>query len=385
MKIFECQNCSQLLYFENNLCERCGHAVGYAADAETILTLQPSGPDQWRPVKSSGDQKLYRFCGNAAQNVCNWLVPADAPGSLCEACQLNRLIPNLAVPDHLLLWRRLELAKHYLVYGLRRFGLPTVSKTVDPESGLAFDFVSDTGESDPSASDIAVTTGHNAGLITINLGEADDAERERRRKSLGEPYRTLVGHFRHEIGHYYWDRLVANNAAQAEFRSVFGDDRKDYGDALERHYAAGPSANWQDEFVSSYASAHPFEDFAETWAHYLHIVDTLETAQAFGLVVRPSTAQDVSLKMAANFDPYRQPDFSVLMKHWLPLTLAVNSLNRSMGQPDLYPFVLGPKINLKLDFIHRLIHRQQRSKTSETKLPETRGSRTWLGWLRKPS
>jgi hypothetical protein len=91
----------------------------------------------------------------------------------------------------------------------------------------------------------------------------------------------LLGHFRHEVGHYFWDRLVATDPHQLEeFRVLFGDDRQDYGEALKRHYDEGAPANWQDTYISMYATMHPWEDFAETWAHYLHIVDTLETAGA---------------------------------------------------------------------------------------------------------
>ena len=383
MKIFNCQNCQQVLYFENTHCERCGHAVGYAEDRETILTLKPTDKGLWRPVLPNLADQLYRSCGNAAQKVCNWIVPAQKPDALCSACQLNQVIPDLSVPENVLRWSRLELAKHHLVYSLRRLQLPIVSKVADPKSGLAFSFVADTGVVDPCASAPASTTGHCEGLITINLGEADDTERERRRTSLGEPYRTLLGHFRHEVGHYYWERLLEDGGKQLdECRRVFGDDRQSYSESLAKHYAAGPTANWQHHFVSSYASAHPFEDFAETWAHYLHIVDTLDTAHAFGLAVRPDGVQDTNLAMIADFDPYAERNFARLMKPWLPLTLAVNSLNRSMGQPDLYPFVLGPTVNTKLDFVHRLIHARQGVSERAAIVPD-KGGKSWTRWLRR--
>jgi hypothetical protein len=166
----------------------------------------------------------------------------------------------------------------------------------------------------------------------------------------------LPGHFRHEIGHYYWERLVRDGLWLASFRELFGDERQDYGARLEAHHALGAPPDWQERFVSSYASAHPWEDFAETWAHYLHMVDTLETADAFGLRVSPKAGRDPALAMKIEFDPYRQGNFDALIQAWLPLTYAVNSLNQGMGQPDLYPFVLAPTVIGKLRFAHGLIH-----------------------------
>ena len=299
--------------------------------------------------------RLVRFCANASYDACNWLVPAEGPDAFCRACRHNRTIPDLGAPEHLLRWQRLEAAKHRLIYGLLRLDLPLVSKFEHPESGLAFDFLADSGATFPETAQIS--TGHARGLITINLAEADDAERERARKDMAEPYRTLLGHFRHEVGHYYWERLVRDGLWLESFRTLFGDERQDYGARLRAHHGQGPPPRWQEWFVSSYASAHPWEDFAETWAHYLHMVDTLETADAFGLRVNPKVGRDPALAMAIDFDPYRQGDFDALVQAWLPLTYAVNSLNQSMGQPDLYPFVLAPTVMGKLRFVHGLIHR----------------------------
>ncbi len=193
-------------------------------------------------------------------------------------------------------------------------------------------------------------TGHANGLVTINIAEGDDAERERRRASMGEPYRTLVGHFRHEVGHYYWDRLVATDPARLEaFRALFGDDREDYGEALKRHYDQGAPADWAENFISTYATAHAWEDFAETFAHYVHMVDGLETAAAFGAAI--GTGEAVA-------DPYHADDPQRLVTAWVPTTVAINAINRSMGQPDLYPFVLSPAVSEKLAFIHAMIHRE---------------------------
>jgi len=173
---------------------------------------------------------------------------------------------------------------------------------------------------------------------------------------MDEPYRTLLGHFRHEIGHYFWNVLVRDDPSIEQFRLVFGDERQDYADALRRHYPEGPPGDWQDRFVTAYASVHPWEDFAETWAHYLHIVDTLETASAFGLKVKPKIGRGSELSTAIDFDPHEASDVNHLVDAWLPLTFAVNSLNRSMGQPDLYPFVLSPAAIGKLGFVHDRIY-----------------------------
>jgi hypothetical protein len=225
-----------------------------------------------------------------------------------------------------------------------------IDRKDDPEGGLAFDFLAP-----PQPHSAPIMTGHQNGLITISLSEADDSERERQRRQMGEPYRTLLGHFRHELAHYYWDHLVWNTPALDEFRRLFGDERQDYGAALQKHYAEGPPKDWAEQYVTAYASVHPWEDFAETWAHYFHMVDTLETANAFGLRVRPKVSKGADLSTAIDFDPH-SATMDRIIDSWLPLTFAVNSINRSMGIADLYPFVLAPSVIVKLSFIHDRIH-----------------------------
>ena len=352
MKLFACQRCGQTLYFENTRCERCGSSLGYLPLEETLSALEPSEDGLWRPDAQNG--QAYRFCANAARAACNWLIPAGEPKTLCLACELNRTIPNLDDARELEHWRRLEQVKHRLVYSVLRLGLPLRSKHADPEHGLAFDFLSSKGQ--PMGE--SVTTGHAQGVITIDTAEADPAEREQRRASLAEPYRTLAGHLRHEIGHYYWN-MFRNDAWLEEFRRRFGDERADYRQALDRYYSSGPAPHWQGVFVSAYASAHPWEDWAETWAHYMHIVDTMETAFAFGIAPRnPGRRQGAAAELEA--DPYHEESFDALIEAWLPLTYAVNSLNRSMGQPDLYPFVLPPAAVDKLRFVHDSIRGYER-------------------------
>ncbi|MGP0093100.1 MAG: putative zinc-binding metallopeptidase [Xanthobacteraceae bacterium] len=358
MKLFQCQSCRQPLYFENTRCDSCGHELGYLPSHETVTALEPSR-GVWRALAEP--RGLYRLCANAQHGVCNWLVPAGHAETFCAACRHNRMIPDLSQPENIARWRRIEIAKRRLFYTLLKLRLPLATRNEEPD-GLAFDFIAD--QAAPGGH-LPFMTGHANGLITINLAEADDPERERRRSDMGEPYRTLLGHFRHEIAHYYWDRLVAGTPKLENFRTVFGDEREDYAAALQRHYSNGPPPDWPEHFVSAYASTHPWEDFAETWAHYFHMVDTLETANAFGLSVQPRLSKGADLAAKIDFDPH-QGDFDRLIEAWLPLTFAFNSINRSMGLQDLYPFVLAPSAIVKLGFIHALIDRRGK--------PEPRGS-----------
>ena len=355
MKLFECDACGQPLYFENTHCESCARRLGFMPDRQDLVALEQEEDGAWRLFAEPGLR--VRFCANADHEACNWLVPTETDHTFCVACRHNRVIPDLSSPGNVARWRRLEGAKRRLFYTLLRLRLPLAARPENPE-GLAFDFLADAPTTQPGAP--KVMTGHDNGLITIALVEADDVERERRRGQMGEPYRTLLGHFRHEVGHYYWNVLVRDAGALDGFREVFGDEREDYGEALQRHYANGPSPDWGDRFVSAYASSHPWEDFAETWAHYLHIVDTLETANAFGVRVRPKVSRAQELTASVEFDPHHTPDLDRLVAAWLPLTFAVNSLNRSMGQPDLYPFVLSPTVIGKLGFIHTRIYEATR-------------------------
>ncbi len=233
-----------------------------------------------------------------------------------------------------------------------RLKLPLQNRIDNPENGLAFDFLADS----PDPTGPKVMTGHDNGLITIALVEADDAERERRRTQMNEPYRSLLGHFRHEVGHYFWDVLIRDGGRLEDCRAVFGDDSQDYDAALQTHYKNGPPADWQERYVSQYASTHPWEDWAETWAHYLHIIDTLEMARAFGIRVKPRLVRDETLTAEIDLDPYDTATMTEIIDAWLPLTFAMNSLNRAMGNADLYPFVLSPAVVTKLSFVHDVVH-----------------------------
>ncbi len=351
MQLFNCGYCGQRLYFENVSCERCAARLGFLPDRLQLVSLEATkDKGGWQP---RGEEAEYRMCANYEQHaVCNWMVPVEDGQNFCTACRLNKTIPDLRVEGNLGLWRTLETEKRRLVYSLLRLGLPVVPGS-KAAAALAFDFLADTG---PAFSERGrVFTGHAEGLITINIKEADPAERERMRGEMAEPYRTLLGHFRHESGHYYWDRLIRDTQLRDECRDLFGDDRLDYGAALEQHYQQGAPPDWQDNYISSYATMHAWEDWAETWAHYLHMVDTLETAWQFGLNIRPTAGADARQAVRQDFDPYREASIDTLVEHWLPLTFALNSLNRSMGHEHAYPFVIAPRVTEKLGFVLRVV------------------------------
>jgi hypothetical protein len=362
MKLFCCSSCGQVVFFENVVCERCNHALGFEPQSREMLALE-SADGIWQAVGSNGGGR-WKYCGNYVHGVCNWLLPGDDAGSLCTACRHNLVIPNLDAPGNVALWQKMEQAKRRLFYTILQLGLPLTTRSENPE-GLGFEFRTTGADRNQP-----VMTGHEDGLITIALIEADDAEREKRRHAMGEPYRTLLGHFRHEVGHWYWDRLVRDGGVLAECRAVFGDDQEDYGQALQRHYSNGPKPAWQEHYVSSYAGSHAWEDFAETWAHYFHIVDTLETGGDWGIMLKPEADRSGLLSVDLDFEIF---DDATTMEHisraWTPLALALNSFNRSLGHQDLYPFVLSPAVVAKLGFIHELVHGRVGARQAEVAMP----------------
>jgi hypothetical protein len=305
---------------------------------------------------------LYRRCANAESSACNWLVPleeVEAGHELCRSCRLNRTIPNLTAGENAQYWASIEQAKRRLVSGLLVLGLPVQSKvSEDPECGLAFDFLENPEDGS------RILTGHDGGIITLNIAEANDATRENIRTQMHEPYRTLLGHLRHESGHYYWDRLVEDSPSLDAFRNLFGDDRVDYAGALEKHYAEGPPSNWALNFVSAYASSHPWEDWAETWAHYLHMHDALETAAGFRL-----DTNSVELPLDSfSADILTEPDNDFLeqLNGWTRFSAVLNEFARSLGQHDFYPFILSTESARKLHFVHRVVMNARQQKDSES-------------------
>lgn len=361
LRAFRCL-CGAPVFFRNSACLSCGRALGYDPVQRRLLALDVRGESlvEARPASALHlrTARVFHRCANAVSAAaCNWLVPDGERNGFglrppfCVACRLNRVIPDQTVADNQRDWALIEQAKRRLVSQLLALGLPVQPRLAgagqeDTQRGLAFDFLRPL-DGQP------VRTGHAGGVITLNADEADDPTREHIRASLREPYRTLLGHFRHEVGHYYWDRLVADTDWLPAFRQCFGDERADYAAALERHYRLGPPPDWADWHVSAYASCHPWEDWAETWAHYLHMVDALDTGLSFGL-----DADDVEVEVVLFDDTVlSQPDaeFLRLVNAWVELTALLNELSRSMGQPDFYPFVLNPAAVRKLHLVHRVV------------------------------
>ena len=346
MRAFACDVCSHLVFFENSVCVTCGSSLGYSRDEARVVALDPQTGTYVGP-----DGRVQRVCANLSLAACTWLVDVTSgrPG-LCDCCRLTRTRPANNDVKGLGAFARTEAAKRRLLFQLDALGLPVVGRDVDPQHGLAFDLLSSEHRS--------VITGHDDGLITLDLAEGDDGYRESLRVRLDEPYRTLLGHLRHEVGHYYWDVLVGRGGPIEPFRETFGDERRDYATALREHYASDPARGWNADYVSGYATAHPWEDWAETFAHYLHIRDTLQTASAYGLWIGGPDAPvrtDPGMSLAS-LPTEDAPSIESVMEMWLPLTYALNQVNRSMGRDDLYPFVLAPRVVAKLDFVHRLVH-----------------------------
>ena len=345
MRAFACGNCRSLIFFENSVCITCKSPIGYHRPSAQLVVLKRTDAGL-RYVDETGVE--YRTCANQRLAECNWLARVDSEDGLCECCELTRTRPDDDDTDALVAFARTEAAKRRLVFQLDWLGLPTTTRDQDPDHGLAFDLLS--SRRGP------ITTGHDSGLITIDLAEGDDAHREAMRVRLDEPYRTLLGHLRHEIGHWYWDVLIWDTAFYDRFQDLFGDEQADYAAALSAHYDSSDEG-WRTNFVSNYASAHPWEDWAETFAHYLHIRDTLQTSAAWGVQV---SGPDLDLSVAWDAQLSAQPteevdEFDELLRTWLPLTFALNAQNRSMGKDDLYPFVLAKPVVEKLRFVHVVV------------------------------
>lgn len=359
VRVYNCQ-CGQAIFFVNSRCLACGTPLGYESEQGRLLSLTP-GAEAGTWVESHSYGPAYVFCANRETPAsCNWLLPATERGKyacLCRACRLNRTIPRLddpVHPDNGVLWGRVEQAKRRLVSALLVMGLPVASReTEDTENGLMFDILRSPGHGEH------VMTGHDDGLITLNVAEADDVKREHSRRAMNEPYRTLVGHFRHEIGHYYWYRLVDNPGSEwlPAFRELFGDENQDYAESLKKSYEEGPRPDWHLHFVSAYASVHPWEDWAECWAHYMHMRDTVDTAASYGLTLNAAQPDFTPFGASELYQP-KHPDatrFLDFLNRWTQLTMMLNGMSRAMGQPDFYPFVLPHEVVAKLHFIHFLV------------------------------
>lgn len=336
MRDFNCPVCGQRLAFENSLCLSCNSSLGFSLDDMALMVIAPEAESEHA---GAVDEKQYQLCANLHLAECNWLVEKGPVAQLCVSCALTRTRPGDQNTVALAAFAAAEKAKRRLIAELHELKLPIVGRDEDPQYGLSFDLLSSDEEK--------VFTGHADGVITLDLAEGDDVHREQLRIAMEEPYRTLLGHFRHEIGHYYFYRLVSPSPEYLEgFNTLFGDPDLDYQAALDRHYSEGAPDGWENDFVSSYATMHPAEDWAETFAHYLHIRDTMDTAAAFGLAPAGATFDRRVLGPSG---------FDTMIEMWLPLAWALNMVNRSMGREDLYPFVLPPAVLEKMRFIHTVI------------------------------
>jgi hypothetical protein len=359
--------CGSTVFLRNSACLNCHRQLGYEPQRAQVVALHATELNGQWTIESEGQgnnlsgARRYHRCANFHSAAhCNWLRPVDVqmPGGddgLCLSCSLNRTIPDQTLPENHVLWQRIEVAKRRLVSQLLALGLPvtTLMRTPwqDAKRGLAFDFLR---TMDP---DFPVMTGHAFGVITLDAQEADDAHREATREALKEPYRTLLGHMRHEVAHYYWDRLVAGTPWIEPFRQLFGDERKDYAQALQTHYAIGPPFDWAQRHVSAYASSHPWEDWAETWAHYLHMRDGMDTARSFGLEASDIVVDKPPYTLGALWDSTRPGAQAYLdfINNWLSITTVLNELSGSMGERDFYPFVLPAAAVAKLQLVHEVV------------------------------
>ncbi len=348
MQTFHCDECSAVVFFENDHCLTCGARLAFLPEVMAVGALRPAGDGLWRSSRTGACEAGYRPCGNGVEfQLCNEVVPADSDSVLCRWCLFTEIIPDLSLPENRDRWRKLHAAQRRLLYSLTRLGLPLRNRKDDPDAGLGFRFLADATE--------PVLTGHRDGVVTLNIAEADDPEREDRREKMGERYRTLLGHFRHEVGHYYWDGLIRDGGRLDEFRQHFGDEREDYATALQRHYDGGAPADWQQRHISRYAASHPWEDWAETWAHYLHMTAVLDTAASCGLSLDPDHHRQPAVDTDDLPDEIGRGDIRQLADAWHAVTCALNSLNRSIGLNDAYPFVLSQTVVAKLGFVHEVI------------------------------
>ena len=370
MHLFTCScNNKTPLFFENTVCHSCQRVVGFSDYLQSVVALDQRGSAYY--CKEDPDA-AYQLCDNyKIHQACNGLLRSETGANaelsgLCFACHFNQVIPSTDEPRHVELWRKLETAKRRALYSLVKLGLPIVDRNHDPLSGLCFKFLADKEAAGhftvPLPDQPPVYTGHQHGEITINIQEADEVARARQKNQVGEQYRTLLGHFRHELGHFYWEQWFRDDAGLQSFRDRFGDERQDYQAALNQHYEQGAMADWQQNYISAYASLHPWEDWAETFAHYLHMIDTLETAQGFGLQLsickngpEDSSAVTDTKRLALPQNPNSSigtSSFPDMIDTWMSFTVMLNSINRSMGIEDAYPFVLTPAVLGKLKTVH---------------------------------
>ncbi len=304
------------LWFDN-LSTADGTPVAYDPQARAFLPMPP-------------------FCANRDIIGCNWIAPKE--GAFCRSCAMTALAPDPNIPNAMTNWAETEAAKRWVLDNLGRWYW---FRPEDPGTRPVFHMLAE--------GHMPVQMGHANGVVTISVAEADPLVTTSRRQALDEPYRTMVGHMRHEISHMLWWRLSLREDFLLAFREMFGDEREDYPTALTRHYENGPPADWRQRYLTSYASAHPHEDWAETAAHLLHLTDITDSLIASGL-----SSPDVP---SGSWDPYHETDSNKLIHIAASLAMRVNHVNRSMGLSDLYPFILSDAALRKMAFVHNWLRR----------------------------
>ncbi len=337
MRLFSCPVCQQQVYFDNSACLACGSEIAFAPDVMQMVAV--GAPDG-----------AHRCCvQRTTSDLCNWAIEAADPIERCRSCRLTGAESVVGADA---LRARAEAAKRQVLYTLLQLGVPFAPKMGDDDlQGLRFVWTL------PAPGGAPTFTGQQNGTITLNLNEADDAHREATRISFGEPQRTVLGHLRHELSHYFFHRFVEGWPAIEDFRATFGDERADYSAALEQHYQQGPRADWQQFFISAYAASHPWEDWAETCAHYLLMVEAVDTAAAWGLRLASPASPPVQPGDAAASAPVER----LVLDQWLPLARFLNAMSRSLGLPDSYPYLLPPPVLGKLRLVQIALTEKGRS------------------------
>lgn len=349
MTPFQCTRCSQTVFFENTRCEACAALLGFVPEQRRVVSFEEADDEtgDWLSLGLATALRRRPCFNHSAHGVCNWTVPDTAgPQALCISCVLTRVLPNLSEPQNLQRWGLIEQAKRRLIYTLMDLGLtPEPKRTPDDPLGLTFQFVASLPGDPP------VLTGHDQGVITLNIAEADDVHRETTRVVFREPMRTLLGHLRHEVSHYLQYRWLDRTPAELTCRAVFGDERADYAQALQHYHQAGPAPDWAQSHISAYASAHPWEDWAETCAHYLLMIDAVQTAAAWGL--RLDGPAEAAPQLVGASDLPNAHDLA--LTQWLPVAQFLNAMNRSLGLHDSYPFLMPDAVLTKLGTVQTLL------------------------------
>jgi len=362
MRGFACPVCHGFISFESRRCPTCETNVGFHLPTDSMVAVDDGSA-------AVAGQRWLR-CNQSSNLACNWLVPEDGDAHTRGRCFADSLIRREPAADDTLAREKLiptATALRRLVWQLFDLKLP-VAPWWQTDGGLAFDLLSSytTGEK--------VLIGHANGVITIDVVESLDAYREQLRVRLGEPYRTLLGHFRHEVGHYYQNILVETEPGAlrylAECRSLFGDERISYSDEVARHYKFGAPEGWQSRFISEYATMHPWEDFAECFAHYLHITDTIDTAREAGMVLHADRVRYSAPRDVVPLESYDDEPVERLLYDWKWMSLAFNRINASMGKHPLYPFEIPPPVIGKIGFVHKVIRDTARATQTATTVTE---------------